>query len=141
MITEIISEIKKIKTEKKNIRDFALVFFAVLIIISIVLLFKHNYNAYWIGIIGLIFLCMGFVCPKFLCPLYKLWMSLAIIIGFFMNKIILTIFFFIVLTPVGIVLRLLKKDILNQQIDTAAKSYWIKKKKQPFDPKRYEKLF
>ncbi|MFH0924100.1 MAG: SxtJ family membrane protein [bacterium] len=141
MLTEIITDIKKIKPKKKDLRNFGLLFFGILTFISLLFLRKHNPNSYWIGGIGLFFLFMGLLLPNYLYLLYKLWTSISVVMGFFMIRIILIAIFFIAFTPVGIVLRLMKKDILKQNIDKKAKSYWIKREKQPFDRQQYEKLF
>ncbi len=74
-------------------------------------------------------------------PLFDLWMKLAHVIGAFFTFLVLGIMFFGVFAPVGIVLRLLRKDLLNKKIDLNAKSYWIKREESVFCQEKYKKQF
>jgi hypothetical protein len=62
-------------------------------------------------------------------------------LGWFNTRLILILLFYLVFTPIGLVLRLLGKDLLNRKFDPEAPTYWISKPKEPFDPKRYERQF
>ena len=79
--------------------------------------------------------------PAALRPTYWLLMKVAHALGWFNTRLILILLFYLVFTPIGLVLRLFGKDLLNREIDKDAHSYWIPRPKEPFDKKRYERQF
>jgi len=124
-IKERIKEIKNIKSGKKELREYALtVGIIYLIILTVAVLFKHinvNPNLF---IAGIAFIVLGLSFPVLYKPLHKIWMAFGIIMGFFVSRLILTILFYFVLTPTGLLMRLLGKDVLHQKIDKKSTSYW-----------------
>jgi len=70
------------------------------------------------------------------------WISLAVILGYFVSRILLTIIFFLVMLPTGLLMRLFAKDPMDRKLDPDAPTYWIKRE-EPSDTsvKRYEKQF
>jgi len=140
-MSDIIDQIKEIDTAPKKIRDFGITFFAVFVLIGGILLYKGRTLGY-IGFgLGLLFLASGIWAPGTLRPLYRIWMGLAVVLGFFVSRFILCVLFYLVLTPIGIIMRLFGKDFLNQRWDKEVESYWIKKKKRLFDKEQYKKLY
>ncbi|MEM7356059.1 MAG: SxtJ family membrane protein [Acidobacteriota bacterium] len=91
--------------------------------------------------IGLGFAVIGTVLPIALKPIYFAWMTLALILGYVMTRVLLTIFFFVVLTPVALVFKLIGRDALHRKLDRGAESYWIEKEYLIPDRTRYEKFF
>lgn len=87
------------------------------------------------------FLIFGFLLPVALKPIQKLWMSFAIIVGWFMSRVLLTILFYLVVTPIGLVSRLFGKDFLNNQDRGNSDSCWIPVDSKVKDKKSYEKQF
>lgn len=79
--------------------------------------------------------------PAALRPTYRILMKVAHALGWFNTRLILVVLFYLVFTPIGLVLRLFGKDLLNRKIDPEAESYWIPRPKEPFDRKRYERQF
>ena len=74
-------------------------------------------------------------------PLHKLWMTLAVLLGWLMTRIILIVLFYLVVTPIGLLARVCGKDFLNRDFDRKVNSYWIPRKTIPFDRKSYERQF
>ncbi|MDX1429866.1 MAG: SxtJ family membrane protein, partial [Rhodothermales bacterium] len=72
---------------------------------------------------------------------HRVWMILAIIIGFVMTRVILAIVFFLIVTPKGVVMRLLGKDPLTKGPDPSLKSYWIDKEYRTRDRERLRKYY
>lgn len=72
---------------------------------------------------------------------YRGWMIFAKALGFVNTRILLTLFFYLVITPIGLLLRLFGKNPLNLRLDPEAKTYWSPKAKEPYDPERYKKQF
>jgi hypothetical protein len=102
---------------------------------------KASGNGYvWIAV-GLV-LALSRLVPPLFRAIYKLWLGFSVILGYFISRIILTIVFFIVLTPTGLIMRMVGKDPMERKRDPAAPSYW-KPKEQPDDTsiERYEKQF
>jgi len=74
-------------------------------------------------------------------PVYRRWMKVAHFVGNVISSLVLALMFYLVFAPVGIVLRLIGKDLLNRTIEKEKDSYWIRKEKEAFDPKRYQQQF
>ena len=107
-------------------RSFGVVFFIVFLLIAIYPLLKSNELRIWSLIISFSFLGLGLINSKLLTPLNKLWFKFGLLLGKFISPLIIGIIFFVVVTPIGIIMRLLKKDLLNLKFNEQ-KSYWIKK--------------
>lgn len=73
--------------------------------------------------------------------LYRGWMKFAYALGWVNTRILLTLFFFLIITPVAVAMRLLGKDILSQRLDPGAETYWIPKEQPAFDPQSYLRQF
>ena len=132
-IKEIIDDINSIKSTRKNLREFAfLIGFIVILVGGYALIWKGRYfGRYWISI-GIVFAILGLFTPWVFRPLQKIWMAFSVIIGFFMSRIILAILFYAVFTPINLlVVKILRKDILDERIDRNAKSYWKERKTVP----------
>ena len=80
----------------------------------------------WSAIISLIFLLFSLVNSKILTPLNKLWFKFGLFLGMIMSPLIMGIIFFLVATPIGLIMRMLKKDVLNLRYNQN-QSYWIEK--------------
>ena len=91
---------------------------------------------------GAVLIALGAVAPMLLSPLQRAWMSLAVVLGFIMSRVILSIIFFLVLTPIGVMGRLLGKQFLDLSWAPGNKqSYWKKRSNPKIDPKTFEKQF
>jgi hypothetical protein len=141
IMSEIIDEIKRIDASPKKIRDFGITFLVVFALIGGLLLYKGRSVGYAGFGLGVLFAVLGSWAPGALKAFYRAWMALALVIGFFMSRLILCMLYYCVLTPIGVIMRLLGKDLLDEQWDKEAPSYWIKKGKKPFDKEQYKKLY
>ena len=107
-------------------RSFGIVFFIVFLIIAIYPLINNGDLRIWSLVISIIFLILGLINSKFLTPLNKLWFKFGLLLGRLISPIIMGIIFFFVVTPIGLILRIFGKDVLNLKKNNS-KSYWIKK--------------
>ena len=107
-------------------RSFGIVFFIVFLIIAIYPIFKSEDIRLWSLVISIIFLILGLINSNFLAPLNKLWFKFGIFLGKIISPIIMGIIFFLVVTPIGFIMRLSGKDLLNLKYNKN-KSYWIEK--------------
>ena len=107
-------------------RSFGVVFFIVFLLIALYPLLKDNDLRIWSLVISFIFLILGLINSKILTPLNRLWFKFGLLLGKFISPLIMGIIFFIVVTPIGIIMRLLKKDLLNLKFNKK-ETYWIDK--------------
>ena len=108
-------------------KSFGIVFAVVFSLIALWPLIKGNEIRLWSLIISIIFLMLGLLNSKMLTPLNKLWFKLGILLGNFIAPIIMGIIFFFVVTPTGIIMKLLRKDLIKLKKNNE-NSYWIEKK-------------
>ena len=107
-------------------RSFGIVFFVVFLLIA---LYPLNYSAeirVWSAIISLIFLVLGLLNSKILTPLNKVWFKFGIFLSKIRSTVIMGIIFFLVVTPIGLIMRIFRKDVLNLKYNKN-QSYWIEK--------------
>ena len=112
-------------------KNFGIVFFFVFLIISFYPLILDGEITKWSLAISIIFLILGSLNSKILSPFNRLWFKFGIYLGKIISPIIMALIFFLVVTPIGLIMRLLRKDLLNLRYNKKSKSYWIKKN----DPK------
>ena len=108
-------------------RSFGIVFFVVFLLIS---LYPITYNEdirIWSLIISFIFIILGLLNSKILTPLNKLWFKFGVILGKIISPIIMGIIFFLVVTPIGLIMKVLGKDLLRLKYNKKDNTYWIEK--------------
>ena len=116
----------KQKIKLPSNRNFGIVFSIVFLIISLWPLLNQNDIRIWSLIISGIFLVLGLINSKLLLPLNKIWFKFGILLGNFIAPIVMGIVYFMVVTPTGLIMRLLGKDLLNLKKNNKH-TYWIKK--------------
>jgi hypothetical protein len=107
-------------------RSFGIVFFLVFFLISVYPLINNESIRIWSLVVSLIFLVLGIINSNLLLPLNRLWFKFGIFLGKIISPIIMGIIFFLVVTPIGLIMRLIGKDILNLKYSDY-RSYWIEK--------------
>ena len=107
-------------------KSFGIIFFIVFLLISLYPLTNHENIRIWSLIISLIFLILGLLNSKILNPFNKLWFKFGMILGRIISPIIMSIIFFLVVTPIALIMKLLKKDLLNLKFNKT-NTYWIEK--------------
>ena len=119
--------------EKNNIkissnRSFGIVFFIFFLIIATYPLLDNSGIRIWSLILSLIFLILGLINSEFLTPLNQLWFKIGLLLAKFISPIVMGLVFFIVVTPIGLIMKILKKDILNLR-KNSPKTYWVERSK------------
>ena len=110
-------------------RNFGLVFFVVFLIVALWPL-KHDEDIrLWSLVLSIIFFILGILNSKLLTPLNKLWSKFGIFLGVIVSPIIMGIVYFLVVTPTGVLVRLLGKDLLKMDRTKSTSTYWIKREK------------
>ena len=118
---------KNIKTSSN--KSFGIVFSVVFFIISLYPLVNQEDMRIWSLVIAVIFFILALLNSKILTPLNKIWTRFGIFLGNFISPIVMGIIFFFVVTPIGLLLRLFGKDVLNLKKNKFS-TYWIKKTNQ-----------
>ena len=107
-------------------RSFGIVFFIVFLTISIYPLLNSEGIRVWSLIISLTFLVLGLLNSKLLNPLNKIWFKFGLLLGKIISPIVMGIIFYTVVTPTALLMRILKKDLLNLKFNKK-KTYWVEK--------------
>ncbi len=116
---------------KKNTqnRSFGLLFFIVLLAFALWPLTKKGEINLFLISISLIFLILGLLNSKILTPLNKSWIKLGELLGRIIAPIVMGVVYFIILTPISLLVRLFGKDLIGMKFKNNSKTYWIKRKK------------
>jgi len=107
-------------------RSFGIVFFVVFLLISLYPLINSENVRLWSLAVSCIFLILGILNSNLLSPLNKIWFKFGILLGRIISPIVMGIIFFLVVTPIAFIMRLLGKDLLNLKYNDN-QSYWIEK--------------
>lgn len=139
----LLEEMKSVRSEAthQKVRKFALTMTIVLAAIGLYFLWKERAAGQYFLIGGGVLLVIGTISPSFLRPFYVAWMSLAVVMGFVMSRVVLSLVFYLVFSPVGIVTRILRKDLLKERIDPERRSYWIQRERGESTKQRAERQF
>ena len=115
--------------DKVNIgsnRSFGIVFFIVFLIIGTYPIFFQGELRIWSLIVSIIFLLLGIINSRFLTPLNLLWFKFGMLLGRIVSPIVMGLVFFLVVTPTGMIMRILNKDLLRLKKKNI-KTYWIER--------------
>jgi hypothetical protein len=107
-------------------KSFGIVFFIVFLLIATYPLINNGELRIWSLILSLVFLILGILNSKILYPLNKIWFKFGLLLGKIVSPLVMVIIFFLVVTPIGLFMRILNKDLLNLKFNKS-KSYWIEK--------------
>ena len=134
-------EIKNIKSEKSDLQKFGIIIGIILLIISGFLFWKEKESFQIFLAIGIILFLTSIALPSVLKPVYWIWMIFAIILGWFMTRVILSLLFYVVFTSIGLTLRFFGKQFLELQWDKSKESYWNFRTNEQQQKENYEKQF
>ena len=140
MLNDIIFECRKIKTRKKDLRNFGLTIRIILLVIVGFLFFKEIASYKIFAYTAVIFIGLGLMIPIILKPIYIIWMVFAVILGWIMTRVILSMVYYFIITPIGIIIRLLGMDFLELKTSNID-SYWNARESKVELNQDYEKQF
>lgn len=95
----------------------------------------------WFVGAGVVLFALSRISYRLMKPIHIGWMTLAFALGWLNTRLLLGLFFFLILTPIGVLMRLFGKDLLDQRIDRSATTYWKKRDLTKFDPKHVTRTF
>ena len=116
------------KNKEKNL-SFGILFFIVFALIAFWPFLSGEKIRLWAILLSFIFLILGVLNSQLLTPLKKIWIKIGIILGKIIAPLVMALIYFIIITPISILIKIFGKDILNMKFDSS-KSYWIKRTKQ-----------
>ena len=131
----------EIAAGREEVRRFGLLFAGLCALVATYLLFRGRAAWPWFAGGGIFFLATGLLGYPVLRPLYIGWMKFALVLGWVNTRILLGLFFYLILSPIAVILKLLGKDLLDEKIDPHASTYWEKRSQGAVDRNRYERLF
>ncbi len=137
----IIEEIRAITSGRSELRKFGILIGVVLGLLALWWLWRGKEGGYALLMGAAALLAVGLTMPRLLKPLYLPWMTLAVLLGWLMTRVILILLFYLVVTPLGLLARLCGTVFLTADFDRTAQSYWIARKDVPADRTRYENQF
>jgi len=123
----LIHEIKNVDCSKKKLREFGLLVGCVLA--GFALLFWWREKPFYLTVAGAaaVLIFLGAVLPVILKPVYQIWMTLALLMGWVMTRVLLSLLFYLAVTPIALILKVMGKDFLNLSFRDGQDSCWIKK--------------
>ncbi|HLD69538.1 MAG TPA: SxtJ family membrane protein [Candidatus Omnitrophota bacterium] len=129
--------------ERKNLLVFGYGWAIILTVIALRLWIKHGLSTSKIVLlsVAVLFALVSAWRVQLLKPVYKIWMAVGHKISFVISTIILSVLFYTVFFITAIVLRLLRKDFLNQTIQPELNSYWLSRKSSAADPQGFKRQF
>ena len=133
-------EINSIKSSRKDLKNFGFIIGFILFVIGLFLFVKEKNLFVYFFSVGSILIITGGIAPIMLKPFHKVWMIFAVIIGWIMTRVILSVLFFLIITFIGIFTRLLGKDFLNLKKESH-RSYWNSRNREHELNQDYEKQF
>jgi hypothetical protein len=129
------------RVTRRKLRNFGLTVGIAFGVLGALLFWRDKAHYVYFAVISAAFLGLGLLVPAALKPVEKVWMTAANALGWVMTRVILTVLFFAVFTPIGLLARLLGKDFLNLKTDESATSYWIYREPRDLTREDYEKQF
>ena len=124
---------QNIQVERGSEKSFGLIFAVVFFIVGLYPLVNNKDILLWPLITALTFFMLGYMAPKVLTVPNKLWFKLGLALGAVVAPVVMALVYFTTVVPIGLIMRLMGKDMLQQKLNKNAKSYWINRD-QPMRP-------
>jgi hypothetical protein len=142
LIKDVQHDVRDLDFSGKSLRKFGYMVGMIATLIGMLLILIHG-GAEWLKIFCLSFggllIVLGLMAPLRLRWVYLIWMTMAFVVGWFISRVILFILFYCIITSIGVIARLFRKEFLDIPFRDGKKSYWIEKKKR--ETPEYEKLY
>ncbi len=116
-------------SNKSSEKSFGILFFVVFLVVGLWPIINENDPNIYLILISIIFLVLGLLNAKILSPLNSIWIKFGELLGKIIAPIVMAIIYFIILTPISLIVRIFGKDLLGLKFTKQIKTYWIKRKK------------
>ncbi|MCK4410148.1 MAG: hypothetical protein KAW67_08685 [Candidatus Eisenbacteria sp.] len=137
----IAEEVKAVRSDPGHLRNFGLTMGVALAIFGGLFFWRDRAVAPYLFILAAAFLLLATLAPKALKPVQRIWMTLATVLGWVMTRVLLSIVFFIGITPIAFIARVVGKRFLNLKFEPDRESYWEKREPPTEGMERYESQF
>jgi hypothetical protein len=138
----LLDEIKNIKSTNKDLRGFGLLLGVASVLAGGAPLLKGGDYSYWFLVVGAVLIFLGLVFPGVLRPVYKPWIALSLALGWVTTRAILSVVFFLIVSPIGVIARIFgKRPLQLGWKDASRKSWWILREDQNGRNRRYDRQF
>lgn len=137
----IIDEIRKLRSSEKEWKSFGLTIGTILGAAGLFLWWRGKDIYQYVFYLGVVLVASGFFVPHLLKNVYRIWMALGIVLGWIVSRAILILVYYIVIVPLGLILRALGKDLLATKSNLIQKSYWQLRESKINEQANYEKQF
>jgi hypothetical protein len=134
-------EIKKIPMDRKALRNFGLLMACVLLLAGGWLWWKSAPTWPWVLAAAALLAAVGLAIPAVLKPFYTGWMIFALVMGWVMTRVILTLVYYFVLTPIGLLGRVFGEQFLHLKRSKESDTYWVRRTGPPREKSDYERQF
>jgi hypothetical protein len=132
---------KEPKSERTKLREFGLTVGIAFGVLAGLLFWRQKDHYVYFAGLSAVFILTGLLVPMILRPVNKVWMAFSMGLGWVMTRVILTILFFAVFTPIGLIGRLAGKDFLDLRRDSTQDSYWNYREAAEVSKDDYERQF
>lgn len=132
---------EKINSDSKTLKNFGITMAVALLIIALLMFYKKGGFPVILAVFSGVFFLFAFIAPQSLKTIFMIWMKLAGILSWVNTRLILIILFYLVLTPISLLMRLFNQDPLGLKINRNETSYWKEKKRDAFSKPDYERQF
>ena len=131
----------KIKIDRATLRKFGLTMAVCFTLITLVIFLRQRHSIFITSTISLCFLLFALAFPVSLKYFYIPWMKFAYILSWINTRLLLCLIFYLIFSPIGLVMRLFRIDLLERKFSSSRTSYWKPKEKNQFLPANYERRF
>lgn len=114
--------------KQSSVRSFGILFFIVFLIVGLWPIINDGEIRFWSILLSFTFLILGIINSKILIPLNKYWIKLGEILGKIIAPLVMLVIYFAIVTPIALLLKIFRKDIINLKLDDKTDTYWIQKK-------------
>ena len=128
-------------SRRRELRRFGLTMAGALALLGLVALWRGKAWYAYPGGAALGFVALGLAWPRVLAPVYRGWMALARVLGWVMTRVILTLLFYVAVTPIGLIGRLAGRRFLDPPAGFAPETYWIRRDRAEGGRSDYERQF
>lgn len=139
-LKEIERQVRALDPDRRQLRNLGLTFLVVLGAMAAWLCYRGRPAWPWLAGLAVVSGLWGLVWPMGLRPLHKAWMGLAAVMGYCVSRVLLSALYYLVITPMGLVMRLVGKDLLDLKPDDRD-SYWLQRQPPGYEPRQTEKMF
>jgi len=120
-------ELRSLPCSKRDLRNFGLLVGGIFVLLSAWFYYRHKPAAPYLLIPGAPLVLLGLIAPTTLRLAYLIWMGLGLVLGLIVGTVLLSVFYFTVMSPIGWIARLTGHDFMNRKLDRNAASYWVRR--------------